>query len=93
MLTKEDYMNYKINPKHTMNNHLGIMIKMSRELLAHRIRLSKDEKIKGLIDSLPDQYADDLKIMIMKMHTRKLNFIKVVCEVELAKECRIMRGT
>ena len=93
MLTKEDYMNYKMNPKHTMNNHLGTMIKLSRELLAHGIRLSEDEKIKGLIDSLPDQYGDDLKIIIMKMHTRKLNFMKVVCEIELAEECRIMKGT
>ena len=69
------------------------MIKLSRELLAHGIRLSEDEKIKGLIDSLPDQYGDDLKIVIMKMHIRKLNFMKVVCEVELAEERRIMRGT
>ena len=93
MLTKEDYMNYKMNPKHTMNNHLGTMIKLSRELLPHGIRLSEDEKIKGLIDSLPDQYGDDLKIIIMKMHTRKLNFMKVVCKVELAEERCIMRGT
>ena len=68
-------MNYKMNPKHTMNNHLGTMIKLSRELLPHGIRLSEDEKIKGLIDSLPDQYGDDLKIIIMKMHARKFKIL------------------
>lgn len=93
MRTKEDYMNYKMNPKHTMNTHVGIMIKMSRQLLAYGIRLSEEEKIKALIDSLPDQYGDDLKIILKKIHTHKLKFLKVVCEVELAEERRIMRGT
>ena len=54
MLTKEDCMHYKMNPKHTMNTHVGIMIKMSRELLVYGIRLSEEEKIKDLIDSFSD---------------------------------------
>ena len=55
--------------------------------------MSKEENIKGLIDSLPDQYGDDLQIIKWKIHTQKLNFMKVVCVVKLAEERHIMRGT
>ena len=87
MTTRNEYLNYNMNPGHTMMVHISSMNNMRLDLRAHSTPLTNEQSIEGLMQSLPDHWdcarfdmRDKIKAGFVK------NFFDVACELKLLEE-------
>ena len=90
MHTLSDYMNYKMNPEHTVSQHIWAMLLFCNKLLEKGIIISDDNRIHIFIDSLPEFWKREK--LALKQNEEIVEPFQVECELELMEERRVMSG-
>ena len=90
MHTLSDYMNYKMNPEHTISQHIWAMLLFCNKLLEKGIIISNENRICAFIDSLPESWKREK--LALKQNEEIIEPFQVECELELMEERRVMSG-
>ena len=83
-LTKDYYMNYKMNPVHNLFIHLGVMHERYNDLKDKDIKLTEKERISGLLRSLSDYWTSIISNLVRDKKFK--NYWQCVDELQLAEE-------
>ena len=90
MNTLSDYMNYKMNTKHTASQHIWAMLVFCNKLHGNGIMISNKNKIRAFIDSLPESWEREK--LALQQNKDIFEPYQAYCELELMEERRVMSG-
>ena len=78
------FRNYKMQPNHTMKQHLKEMKRMIRKLKTFRHVLADEQQVEAIIKSLPKSWKH---VVVTMTHNESIKtFDDIVCHLELEAE-------
>ncbi|XP_044481765.1 uncharacterized protein LOC123208364 [Mangifera indica] len=88
ILTKDYYLNYKMNQVHNLFTHLGVMHERYNDLKDKDIKLTEKERISGLLRSLLDYWTSIISNLVRGKKFK--NYWQCVDELQLVEKRRIV---